>query len=136
MTRQKIFKITAIISYLLIFLMGDMIGLPFFCWLLFVSFDFGNLDQIFAILAVAGLIISFVTWNSSRTLKILLSDILCFVLLASPLVRRMAVVPLEKFNYLAFTIPTTSFVFLYFFSICLSVRQYQQLQKASIGLTK
>lgn len=133
MTRQKIFKIAAIISYLLIFLMGDMIALPFFCWLLFVSFDFGNLDQIFAVLAVVGLIISFATRNSSRTLKILLLDISVFVLLSSPLVRRMAVVPLEKFNYLAFTIPTTCFVLLYFVSICFSVRQYQQLQKQALG---
>lgn len=113
--------------------MGDMIALPFFIWLLFVSFDFGNLDQIFAVLAVVGLVISIVTRNSSRTLKILLLDVLCFVLLVSPLVRRMAVVPLEKFNYLAFTIPLTIFVLLYLVSIFFSVRQYQQIQKQALG---
>jgi hypothetical protein len=132
-TLQKIFKITAIISYLLIFLMGDMIALPFFCWLFFVAFDFGNLDQIFAILAIIGLVISIVTRNSSRTLKILLLDILCFVLLASPLVRRMSVVPLEKFNYLGFSIPITIFVLLYLLSISFSLRQYLQIPKQGLG---
>ena len=131
--RQKIFKIVAIISYLLIFLMGDMIALPFFFWLLIVAFDFGNLDQTFAVLAIVGLVISIATRNSNKTLKILLLDILCFVLLASPLVRRMSVVPLEKFNYLGFTIPTTIFVLLYLFSIGFSVRQYLQLQKQALG---
>jgi hypothetical protein len=53
------------------------------------------------------------------------------VLLASPLVRRMAVVPLKKFNYLAFIIPTTIFVLLYLVSIFFSVRQYLQTQKAT-----
>jgi hypothetical protein len=131
--RQKKLKIIAIASYLLIILMGDMIGLPFFVWLLFTLFDFGNSDQLFAVLAVIGLITIFTTMNSARTLKILLLDILCFVLLASPLVRRMAVVPLEKFNYLAFIIPTTIFVLLYFLSICFSARQYQRTQKATFG---
>ena len=113
--------------------MGDMIALPFFFWLLLVSFDFGNLDQIFAVLAIVGLVISIATRNSIRTPKNLLLDILCFGLLASPLVRRMTVVPLEKFNYLAFTIPTTIFVLFYLLSICFSVRQYQQLQKQALS---
>lgn len=131
-TQQKIFKTTSIIFYFFIILVGDIIGLPFICWLLFVSFDFGNLDQIFAIIAVIGLIISYKTLNSARTLKIVLLDILCFVFLAAPLVRRMTVVPLEKFNYLAFIIPTTIFVLLYLISIYFSVRQYLQTQNTTL----
>ena len=129
MVQQKTFKIIAIVSYFLIILMGEMIGLPFFLWLIFTLFDFGNIDQIFALFAIVGLTICFIKINSTRTLNIVMLDILCFVLLASPIVRRMTVVPLEKFNYLAFIIPTTCFVLFYFISIFFSVRQNQQRQK-------
>jgi hypothetical protein len=110
MKQEKAFKIIAIVSYLLIILMGDMIGLPFFLWLLFTLFDFGNIDQLFAFLASTGLVINFITLNSARTLKTLLLDILCFGLLFSPILKRLTSVPIEKFNYLDFTIPTTIFV--------------------------
>ena len=34
-----------------------MIGLPFILWLIFTTFDFGNIDQFFAILGVTGIIL-------------------------------------------------------------------------------
>ena len=128
----KAFKLIAIISYLLIILMGGMIGLPFFLWLLFTLVDFGNIDQVFAFFGVLGLTISFMTFNSTRTLKILLLDIISFLLLATPIIRRMTAVPIELFNYLAFIIPTTLFGLFYIFSIYFSVRQYFQNQKALV----
>ena len=112
-----------------------MIGLPFFMWLIFTLFDFGNIDQLFAFLGVIGLAISFVTFNSTRTLKILLLDIIGFMLLASPLIRRMTAIPIEKFNYLAFIIPTTIFGLFYIFSLYFSVRQYFLNQK-TVGVTQ
>ena len=36
-----------------------MIGLPFILWLIFTTFDFGNIDQFFAILGVTGIILNF-----------------------------------------------------------------------------
>jgi hypothetical protein len=122
--QQKMLKIFAVIAYLLIILMGDMIGLPFFFWLLFTLFDFGNIDQLFAFFAVIGLTIIFIKMNSTRTLKTILLDVLCFVLLASPIVKRMASVPIEKFNYPAFIIPTIIFVLLFILSIFFSYRQF------------
>lgn len=115
--------------------MGSMIGLPFFIWLLFTVFDFGNIDQFFALLGVIGLTICFATFNSTRTLKVLLLDIICFMLLASPLIRRMTAIPIEKFNYLSFIIPTTIFGLFYILSLYFSVRQYFSNQK-SIGVTQ
>ena len=112
--------------------MGGMIGLPFFLWLLFTLLDFGNIDQVFAFLGVLGLTISFMTFNSTRTLKVLLLDIISFVLLSTPIIRRMTAVPIELFNYLAFIIPTTLFGLFYIFSIYFSVRQYFQNQKALV----
>lgn len=126
----KTFKFIAIFSYLLIILAGEMIGLPFFIWLLFTIFDFGNGDQIFAFFGVIGLTISFLTLNSIRTFKILWLDIICFILLASPIIRRLTAIPIEKFNYLAFLIPTTIFGLFYVLSLCFSVRQYFLNQKS------
>jgi len=128
----KIFKIIAIVFYLLIILVGQLIGLPFFFWLLYTMLDFGNPDQLFAFLGVVGLTISFIKLNSTRTFKVLLLDIICFILLASPLVRRMTAVPIELFNYLAFIIPTTIFSLFYIISIYYSVRLYFQSQKAAV----
>jgi len=128
----KIFKIIAIVSYLLIILVGQLIGLPFFYWLLYTLFDFGNIDQLFAFLGVVGLTISFIKLNSTRTFKVLLLDIICFMLLASPIIRRMTAAPIELFNYLAFIIPTTIFSLFYIVSICYSIRLYFQNQKATV----
>lgn len=133
--KHKTAKLISIVSYLLIILMGSMIGLPFFLWLLFTLFDFGNIDQLFAFLGVIGLTICFTTLNSTRTLKILLIDTICFMLLASPIVRRLTAIPIEKFNYLAFIIPTTIFIFFYILSLYFSVRQCFQNQK-SISVTE
>ena len=132
MKQLKIFKIIAIVFYLFIILMGQIIGLPFFLWLLATIFDFGNTDQLFAFLGILGLIISFKRFNSPRTLKVLLQDIICFMLLASPIIRRMTAVPIALFNYWGFIIPTTIFCSSYIVSVCYSVGQYLQIQKASM----
>ena len=129
MNKYKIAKTISIVSYLLIILMGSMIGLPFFMWLILTLFDFGNIDQIFAFFGVIGLTICFVTFNSTRTLKFLLIDIISFMLLALPLIRRLTAIQIYKFNYLAFIIPTTIFGLFYIFSLCFSVRQYFLNQK-------
>jgi hypothetical protein len=128
----KTYKLISILSYLLIILTGQIIGLPFFSWLLFTLFDFGNIDQLFAFLAVIGLTITFINRNKTRTLTILLLDLICFILLASPLARRMTAIQIEKFNYFAFIIPTIIFVLFYFVSLYFSIRQYLQVQKAKV----
>ena len=125
----KTFKLISVVFYLLIIAMGQMIGLPFFFWLLYTVFDFGNIDQLFAFLAIYGLTISYVTRNSTRTSKILFLDIVCFLLLASPIIRRMTVVPINLFNYLGFIIPTLTFSLFYLISIGYSIKQYLQVQK-------
>jgi hypothetical protein len=126
--QQKVFKVIAIIIYLLTILHGQMIGLPFFLWLLFTLFDFGNIDQLFAFLAIAGLTIICINQNKMRTSKVLMVDILCFFLLASPIVRRMMAVPIELFNYLAFIIPTILFALFYTASLFFACREYSKIK--------
>lgn len=125
---QRILKIIAITSYLLIMLMGQIIALPFFFWLAFALFDFGNIEQLFAVFAAVGLITTFITINKIRTVKLLLLDILCFLLLASPLVWRMTAVPIELFNYWCFIIPTIIFALFYAASMISGYREYSKIK--------
>ena len=111
--------------------MGQMIGVPFFFWLAFTLFDFGNIDQLFAFFAVVGLVTICINHNKTRTAKLLALDLLCFFLLISPLIRRMTAVPIELFNYLAFIIPTTLFVSFYIASLFFGCKQYSQLKTGS-----
>jgi hypothetical protein len=130
LTQQKTYKAIAVGSYLLIFLMGQMIGLPLFFWLPLTLFDFGNIDQLFAFLAVLGLILIFSNYDKTRTSKILILDLLCFFLLASPLIRRMTVVPIELFKYFAYIIPTATFILFYTASWVFGFKEYSRLKQA------
>ena len=109
--------------------MGQMIGIPFFWFLILALMDFWSVDQLFAFFAVIGLTISFITMNSHRTSKILLLDILSFILLVSAIIRRVTAVPIELFNYLSFIIPTIIFGLFYLISIYFSVKQFQEIQR-------
>jgi hypothetical protein len=109
---------TSIISYLLIILAGQMIGLPFIFWLIFTSVDFGNSDQFFAILGIVGIILNLTKWRNN-----ILTAIVSFLLMLSPIISRLIQVPMEKFNYLAFQIPLTIFIITYLTFILISAKQ-------------
>ncbi|MEO9257836.1 MAG: hypothetical protein ABI207_05600 [Crocinitomicaceae bacterium] len=126
----KLSKFISLIAYLLIILMGQMIGIPFFLWLIFMLFDFGNIDQLFAVLAITGLFINAINRNKKKSPSILLLDLLCFFLLLSPLIHRMIAVPIHLFNYLAFIIPISTFILFYLISLGLSFKIYLQNKKS------
>jgi hypothetical protein len=105
MTKENILKITSLLSYSLIILTGQMISLPFIFWLIWTSFEFGNNDQIFAILGLVGLFLNF-----TKYYKITIIKIICFFLMPIPIIRRLTEIPLEKFNYLSFQIPLTIYI--------------------------
>jgi len=115
------FRIISIVFYLLIILKGDMIGLPFFLWLLFTVFDFGNIDQLFALFALLGVCMHLTKWKNKKPFTLL-----CFVLMLSPLISRMVQVPLEMFNYRAFQIPFAIFVLSYLIFLVLNFREKNQ----------
>jgi hypothetical protein len=115
------FRIIAIVSYLLIILKGGMIGLPFFLWLVYTIFDFGNIDQLFALFAFMGVCMHLTKWKNKK-----LFTLLSFVLMLSPLISRMVQVPLEMFNYQAFQIPFAIFVLAYLIFIVLNFREKNQ----------
>jgi len=105
---EKALKIISLISYSLILLMGEMIGIPFLMWLVSTSFDFGNIEQIFAVFGLVGIILNFTKYWKLRIIKIL-----SFILMILPLIKRMTEIPIEKFNYLAFQIPLVIFIITY-----------------------
>jgi hypothetical protein len=119
----------SIISYLIIILAGEMIGLPFILWLVFTIFDFGNIDQIFAIFGIIGIVLNLSKWKN----KILVT-ILSFILMLSPLISRLLQVEMEKFGYLAFQIPLTIFIVTYLIFIIINIKEKKTT--ANSGLQK
>ncbi len=100
MKTEKTFKIITLLSYCVIILMGNMIGIPLLFWLIWTSIDFGNINQLFAVLGLVGIILLFTNWHTKRAVKIL-----SFIFMLSPVVFRLSEVPLEKFDYPSFQIP-------------------------------
>ncbi|WP_228452001.1 hypothetical protein [Chryseobacterium sp. G0186] len=124
MTIINLLRITSIISYLIIILAGQMMGLPFILWLLFTAFDFGNIDQIFAIFGTLGVILTMTKWKNKTSITIL-----SFLCMLSLLVSRMVQNPIEKFNYMAFKIPFSIFIISYLVFIILNDKN-QKIQTA------
>ncbi|AZA80136.1 hypothetical protein EG347_03030 [Chryseobacterium sp. G0186] len=120
----NLLRITSIISYLIIILAGQMMGLPFILWLLFTAFDFGNIDQIFAIFGTLGVILTMTKWKNKTSITIL-----SFLCMLSLLVSRMVQNPIEKFNYMAFKIPFSIFIISYLVFIILNDKN-QKIQTA------
>jgi len=98
-----------------------MIGLPFFIWLPFSLLNFWNLDQLFSLLAIIAFVIILLNRKDEQTTKRLMLELVCFLLLASPIIGRLVAVPLEMFNYLAFIVPTTLFFLLYSASVFINL---------------
>ena len=114
----NILKIISILAYSFIILTGDMIGIPFIIWLLFAVFDFGNIDQVFAILAILGIFMNLVKWKNP-----VLPAILSFLMMLSPVISRTVQAPYAVFNYLLFQIPLAIFIICYLMFIILIVRK-------------
>lgn len=111
-------RTTSIISYSLILLAGWMSGIPFILWLIFTIFDFGNIDQLFAIFGLIGIIINITKWRNN-----IIATILSFILMLSPIISRLVQVPIETFNYLAFQIPLTIFILTYLIYIIINAKE-------------
>jgi hypothetical protein len=117
-------KIVSLISYSLIFLMGHMIGLPFILWLIFTSFEFGNVEQVFAIFGLIGIILNFTKYDKFSIIRII-----SFILMIAPIIKRLTLTPIEQFNYLTFLVPLLIFVISYLILITMSITNKQNIVK-------
>jgi hypothetical protein len=115
---KNVIRTISIISYMLIILAGQMIALPFILWLMFTTFDFGNIDQLFAIFGLVGIILNLTKWRTN-----IIVTILSFTLMLSPIISRLVQVPIEMFNYLAFQIPLTTFIITYLTYIIINIKE-------------
>lgn len=115
---KNVIRTIAIVSYLLIILAGWMSGIPFILWLIFTVFDFGNIDQLFAIFGLVGIILNLTKWRTN-----IIVTILSFSLMLSPIISRILQVPIEMFNYLAFQIPLTIFILTYLTYIIINAKE-------------
>ncbi len=115
---KNVTKWVSIISYLLIILTGWMSGIPFIIWLIFTVFDFGNIDQLFAIFGLVGIILNLTKWKTITNITIL-----SFILMLSPIISRLVQVPIEMFDYLAFQLPLTIFIVTYLTYIIINARE-------------
>ncbi len=114
---KNVIRWISIISYSLIILAGWMSGIPFIIWLIFSAFDFGNIDQLFAIFGLVGIFLNLTKGKTRIDITIL-----SFVLMLSPMISRLVQVPLEMFNYLAFQVPLTIFIIMYLTYIIINAR--------------
>lgn len=128
---KNVIRTISIISYFLIILFGQMIGLPLILWLIFTAFDYGNIDQLFAIFGLIGIVLNLTKWRTN-----IIVTILSFILMLSPLISRLVQVPIEMFNYLAFQIPLTIFIITYLTYIIINAKEKTATNKgfASGGL--
>src|SRR6185295_4318784 len=102
MQLSNVFRMVSILAYCLIILNGEMISLPFICFLYIALFvDIGSLTQVCAILAFIGLISSVILIVLPKTKRILLFETIVFILLLLPLLDRLTSVPILLFNYAA-----------------------------------
>jgi len=127
MSRSTKSKTVSLIVYLCITLKGQMIGLPFFLWLPFSLFNFWNVEQLLSLLAILALFNIFVCQKDNNTSNYLIVEFTCFLMLALPIIGRLAVVPTGMFNYFLFIIPTTLFFIMYSASILFNIIDSKQI---------
>ncbi len=110
-----------------------IIPIPFGCLLFAGLFEAEPVTRVFIILADIALLALFVLSFNERTKRSLIIELIAYFLLLSPLIRILSIVPIDKFNYLLFTIPVTSFAVLYPLSVLFSFREYRHTLKTTGG---
>ena len=123
---KTLIRLVSIISYMSIILTGQMIGIPLILWLVFSIFDFGNIDQLFAIFGFIGIIL-----NLSKLKNNIVVAILSFLLMLSPIVSRLVQVSIEMFEYLGFQIPLIIFILTYLTYILIIAKERILISKSN-----
>ncbi|WP_326984755.1 hypothetical protein VUJ46_09560 [Chryseobacterium sp. MYb264] len=111
---MTILKVISVLSYCCIMLVGMMIAVPMILFLIGTAIHFGNIDQVFAILGLVGIVLTFISWKEG-----ILKSIIAFLFMISPLFQA----PIESFNYWVFTVPLAIFVITYLIVIGLQIKE-------------
>lgn len=119
-----LFRRLSIISYALIFIQGMIIAVPF---ILVLTFGIGDAEprmRPFLILADLGLILLAILAFKKKTKVIITLECIIYFMLLSPLIRMLAIFPLQMFKYPLFVVPFGGFVILYPISTLSSWLEY------------
>ncbi|WP_312393770.1 hypothetical protein [Chryseobacterium sp.] len=115
---MKTLKIISVLSYCCILIMGMMIAVPMILFLIGTAIDFGSTDQIFAILGIVGIVLTFISWKEG-----VLKSIIAFLFMISPIISRLFQAPVESFHYWVFTAPLAIFIITYLIVIILQIKE-------------
>lgn len=119
-------RLFSLAAYLAIGIAGQMILLPMLFVLIFKLVDFWSIGQLFALLAMVGLIVNFFTIAWPRNKNVFWMDLLSFLCLLAPIVYLVTINGIWVFNYLLFEIPLLIFLVFYIGSLVLSFQQYRR----------
>lgn len=128
---KSVVRTFSIVAYLLIFLQGSMIVLPFGLLLLTGIFSAEPLLRFFIVLADLALIGLLLLSFTKRTRYTTLIEIACFLCMLLPLLNRFSSFPFDRFNYFLFLFPAGCFLFLFPLSIFLADREYRKSRDVS-----
>ena len=120
------------IAYLLIFLQGSMIQLPFGLMLTMGVFNAEPLMRILLILADITLIILLIIPFYKRTTWTTLIEAISFCVLLLPLLKIFISFSFEWFNYFLFLFPIGCFIIFFPLSILLADKNYRRKRRSFI----
>jgi hypothetical protein len=123
---NSLFRIFSIITYLLIFLQGSMILLPFGLMLVTGIFTAEPLMRILLALADVTLIILLILPFYKRTKWTTLIEIISFLFLLLPLLKIFISFSFKWFNYFLFLFPAGCFIVFFPLSIFLADRKHRR----------
>src|SRR5687767_13581713 len=122
-------RVFSIVAYLMIFLQGSMVLLPFAGMLAIGIFTAEPFMRILLISADIALIILMIIPFYKRTKWTTLIDAISFFILLFPLLKIFTSFSFDWFNYFLFLFPVICFIVFFPLSIYLGHRNYQRTRK-------
>jgi hypothetical protein len=125
---HKYLRSISIIAYLLIFLQGMIIQLPFIFVLLSAPFEGEPIMRILVVFADFALIALFVISFQKRTKWSIFIELFIYIILLLPLINIISRFPFEMFNYFLFLFPISCFIIFYPLSVIYSYREFSKIK--------
>ena len=126
---SSFFRIVSIIAYLLIFLQGSMILLPFVLMLVVGMFSAEPFLRVLLIIGDAALITLLLLKLFKWRRWIAFIEVICFIGLLLPLIKIFFSFSFDWFNYFLFLFPTICFLVLFPISIFLGHRDIKREER-------
>jgi len=134
MRLSSILREIAVIVYFLIFFKGIYVNFPLMLYLLFTVGNFGTAQQFFSAIAFVGLSIHFLHPSYKTKTRKLVANAIVLAFLLTPLVQKLVTLPLARFNYRWFIIPSVGFFVLYACSLWLLAREIMHAKQQTVTL--